>query len=61
MSHSLVTPWTVPRQAPLSMGYSKNSKNSRLGCHFLLQGIFLTQRLSLCLLQLLYLRRILYC
>ena len=23
MSHSLVTPWTVPRQAPLSMGYYK--------------------------------------
>ena len=23
MSHSLVTPWTVGRQAPLSMGYSK--------------------------------------
>ena len=29
----LVTPWTVTCQAPLSMGF----------CHFLLQGIFLTQ------------------
>ena len=30
---TLVTPWTVTCQAPLSMGF----------CHFLLQGIFLTQ------------------
>ena len=26
------------------------SKNTRVGCHFLLQGIFLTQGLDLCLL-----------
>ena len=32
----LVTPWTVTCQAPLSMGF----------CHFLLQGIFLTQELN---------------
>ena len=32
---------TVARQAPLSMGFS--SKNTGVGCRFLLQGIFLTQ------------------
>ena len=36
-----VTPWTVAHQAPLSTGFS--SKNARRSCHFLLQGIFLTQ------------------
>ena len=35
------TPWTVARQAPLSGDFS--SKNTGVGCHFLLQGIFLTQ------------------
>ena len=35
------TPWSVARQAPLSMGFP--SKNTGVGCHFLLQGIFLTQ------------------
>ena len=35
------TLWTVARQAPLSMGFS--SKNTGVGCHALLQGIFLTQ------------------
>jgi len=33
------TPWT--HQAPLSRNFS--GKNIRVGCHFLLQGIFLTQ------------------
>ena len=33
-----VTPWTVPYQA-LSMGFP--GKNTGVGCHFLLQGIFL--------------------
>ena len=37
------SPWTVAYQAPLSMGFS--SKSTGVGCHFLLQGIFLTQRL----------------
>ena len=37
------TPWTVTRQAPLSM-------NAGVSCHFLLQGIFPTQGLNLCLL-----------
>ena len=36
------TPWTAPCQAPLSMGFS--SKVIRVGCHFLLQGIFLIQK-----------------
>ena len=31
-------------QAPLSMGFS--TKNTAVGCHFLLQGIFLTQGLN---------------
>ena len=33
------TPWT--HEAPLSRNFS--GKNIRVGCHFLLQGIFLTQ------------------
>ena len=40
-------PWThggVAHQAPLSLGLS--GKNTGVGCHFLLQGIFLTQRLK---------------
>ena len=45
---TLCNPWTVALQAPLSMGFS--SKNTGVGCHFLLQGIFLTQGLKLCLL-----------
>ena len=35
------TPWTVAHQAPLSMEFSR--QESGVGCHFLLQGIFLTQ------------------
>ena len=35
------SPWTGTRQAHLSMGFP--SKNTRVGCCFLLQGIFLTQ------------------
>ena len=35
-------------------------KNTGVGCHFLLQGIF-TQKLNLCLLHLLHCRQILYC
>ena len=40
----LVTAWTVARQAPLSMGFPR--QNAGVGCHFHLQGIFLTQGLS---------------
>jgi len=36
-----VTPLDIARQAPLSMGVS--SKHAGVGCHALLQGIFLTQ------------------
>ena len=42
------TPWTVAYQAPLSMVFS--GKNTGVGCHFLPQGIFLTQELNLGLL-----------
>ena len=37
-----VAPWTATRQAPLSVGFSRQ-EYYRVGCHFLLQGIFLTQ------------------
>ena len=37
-----VTLWTVIHQAPLSMNSA--GKNTGVGCHFLLPGIFLTQR-----------------
>ena len=37
------TPQSVSHQAPLSMGLEFSSKNPRVGCHTLLQGIFLTQ------------------
>ena len=40
------TPYFVARQAPLSM----EGKNTGVGCHFLLQGIFLSQGLKLGLL-----------
>ena len=39
------TPWTVARQAPLSMGFSR--QNTGVGCHSLLQEIFLTRGLNL--------------
>ena len=40
------TQQTVVHEAPLSMGFF--IKNTGVGCHFLLQRIFLTQRLNLC-------------
>ena len=46
------TPWTVAHQAPLSTGFPRQEYWS--GCHFLLQGIFLTHVLNLCLLHLLH-------
>ena len=49
LSHTVAansaTPQTGARQAPLSMGFP--SKNTGVGCHFLLQVIFLTQGLNL--------------
>ena len=41
MSDCFATPWTVGHQAPLSVG--SPGKNTGVGCHFLLQGIFPTQ------------------
>ena len=46
-----VTPLTVARQAPLSMDCP--GKNTGVGCHFLLQGVFLTQESNPLLLSLL--------
>ena len=48
-------PWTVARQAPLSM--DSPGKNTGVGCHFLFQGIFPTQVSNL---GLLHCRRTLY-
>ena len=36
MSDSFATPWTVDQQVPLSVGFP--SKNTGVGCHFLLWG-----------------------
>ena len=49
---TLVTPWTVACQAPLSMDFP--GKHTGVGCRALLQGIFPTQRLNLHLLSLLH-------
>ena len=46
------TLWTVACQAPLSTGFS--TKDAGVGCHFPLQGIFLTQGWNPCLLRLLH-------
>ena len=47
LSDSLWSPWTVACQVPLSTGFFRQNG---VGCHFLLQGIFPTQGLNLCLL-----------
>ena len=44
----LATPWTVACQAPLSMKFP--SKNTGVGCHSLLQGVFPTEGWNLGLL-----------
>ena len=41
MSIFFMTPWIIAYQAPLSTRFS--SKNTGVGCHALLQGIFPTQ------------------
>ena len=51
-----VTPGTIAHQASLST--DSPGKNTRVGCHFLLQGILLTQGSNPCLL---HSRQILYC
>ena len=53
------TLWTVAWEATLSM--ESSSKNTGVGCHFLLQRIFPTQGLNPCLLCLLNCRQILCC
>ena len=45
-----VTQWTVAHETPMSKAFS--SKNTGVGCHFLLQGIFPTQGSNLTLLHL---------
>ena len=47
------TPWTVARQAPLSLGFSRQEETG-VGSHLLFQGIFLIQGLNLSLLCLLH-------
>ena len=42
-----VTSWTMASQAPLPMGGSAHGKNTGVGCHALLGGMFPTQRLNL--------------
>ena len=51
------TPWTVPHQAPLPMDFP--GKNTGVGCHFVLQGIFPNQGSNSHLLCLLHCRQIL--
>ena len=46
--------WTVAHQTPLSVGFSRQEKNTGVGCHFLLQRIFLTQGSNSLLLHLLH-------
>ena len=53
------TPWTIAHQDLCP--YDFPGKNPGVGCHFLLQEIFLTQGLNPCLLCLLHCRWILYC
>ena len=52
----LATLWTIARHTSLSVGFPV--KNTRVGSHSFLQGIFLTQGLNL---HLLHSRQILYC
>ena len=42
VSNSFVTPWTVASQAP----WEFPGKNTVMGCHFLLQGIFPTTEIK---------------
>ena len=45
---TLVPPWTLALQAVSP--WDSPGKNTEVGCHFILQGLFLTQGLNLCLL-----------
>ena len=53
MSDSAIL-WTIACQAPLSMGGDSPGKNTGVGCHTLLQGIFPTQGKNSSLLSLLH-------
>ena len=46
----LCDPWTIALQVLLSMGFSWQGKNTGVGCHVLLQGIFPSQGSNLHLL-----------
>ena len=59
MSQLFATPWTVSPPVSCVHGDSPG-KNTAVGCHALLRGIFLTQRWNSHLLRLLHCRRILY-
>ena len=43
MSNSIATPWTLWIPTRLLCPWDVPGKNTGVGCHFLLQGIFLTQ------------------
>ena len=43
MTNSFASPWTIAR---LFSPWNFSGKSTRVGCHFLLQGIFPTQRLN---------------
>jgi len=47
------TPWGPLQPTRLLCPWDSPGKNTAVGCHFLLQGIFLTQGSNLCLLRLL--------
>ena len=49
LSNSFATPWT--QAIRLLCPWNFSSKNTTVGCHFLLQGIFPAQGSKLCLLQ----------
>ena len=53
-SVSLVQLFANPVSASLLCPWDSPGKNTGMGCHSLLQGIFLTQGSNLCLLHLMY-------
>ena len=58
ISNSFATPWTIGSRLLCPWDFS--GKNTKVDCHFLLQGIFLTQRSNPRLLGSCYGRQILY-
>ena len=59
--HSCDSLWPYGRYATwLLCPWNSPGKNTRVGCHALLQGIFLIQGLDLCLMWFLHCRQILY-